>query len=80
MSFLEKLFGSNEREVNKFRPLVEKINSFEPSLQGLSADELKQKTEEFRKRLTAGETVDDILGEAYAVVREVAKRVIGERH
>ncbi|MBP9728029.1 MAG: preprotein translocase subunit SecA [Candidatus Moranbacteria bacterium] len=80
MSFLEKLFGSNEREVNKFRPLVEKINSFEPSLQGLSADELKQKTEEFRKRLTAGETVDDILGEAYAVVREVAKRAIGERH
>lgn len=80
MSFLEKLFGSNEREVNKFRPLVEKINSFESTLESLSADELKKKTEEFRKRLTAGETVDDILGEAYAVVREVAKRVIGERH
>ena len=80
MSFLEKLFGSNEREVKRFHPLVEKINSFESALQNLSSDDLKGKTEDFKKRLVAGETLDDLLPEAYAVVREVAKRVIGERH
>lgn len=80
MSFLEKLFGSNEREVERFRPLGEKINTYEGAMQALSLDELKGKTEVFKKRLTAGETLDDILPEAYAVVREVAKRVIGERH
>ena len=80
MSFLEKLFGSNEREVNKFRPLVEKVGAFESPLQSLSDDELKEKAAEFKKRLAAGETLDDLLPEAFAVVREVAKRVIGERH
>ncbi len=80
MSFLEKLFGSNEREVNRLRPLVVTINSFEVSLQSLSLDELKNKSVLFRERLAAGATLDDILPEAYAVVREVAKRVIGERH
>jgi preprotein translocase subunit SecA len=80
MAFLEKLFGSNEREINKFRPLVEKINACELALQSLSDDELKNKTEEFKKRLSNGGTLDDILPEAYAVVREAAKRVIGERH
>ena len=80
MSFLEKLFGSNEREVNKLRPIVEKINTFEATLQNLSDDELKQKTADFKKRLADGATLDDILPEAYAVVRETAKRVIGERH
>ncbi|MDP2838025.1 MAG: preprotein translocase subunit SecA [Candidatus Moranbacteria bacterium] len=80
MSFLEKIFGSNEREVRKFLPIVAKINAFEPALQILSLDDLKKKTEAFKVRLTAGETIDDLLPEVYAVVREVAKRVIGERH
>src|SRR3990167_1407139 len=80
MSFFEKLFGSNEREINKLRPLVEHINVFEPTLQTLSDDDLKGKTEEFKKRLSQGATLDDILPEAFAVVRETAKRVIGERH
>lgn len=80
MAFLEKLFGSNEREISKFRPLVEEINTYEPVIQVLSDDELKSKTEEFKKRLVEGETLDNILPEAYAVVREVAKRMIGERH
>src|SRR3989337_206577 len=84
MAFLEKLFGSNEREIIGFRPLVETINTFEPALQALSDDALKGKAQEFKKRLSpptgGGETLDDILPEAYAVVREVARRVIGERH
>ncbi len=80
MSFLEKLFGSNEREVNKFRPLVEEINAFDSDMQKLSDDALKAKTEEFRTRLSQGETLDDLLPEAFAVVREVAGRIIGERH
>src|SRR3990167_5452578 len=84
MAFLEKLFGSNEREINRFRPLVETINTFEPALQALSDDALKGKAQEFKQRLSpptgGGETLDDILPEAYAVVREVARRVIGERH
>lgn len=80
MSFLEKLFGSNEREVNRLRPLVDKINTFDSAMQALSLDELKHKTVSFRERLASGETLDELLPEAYAVVREVAKRVIGERH
>src|SRR3990167_6033516 len=80
MAFLEKLFGSNEREINKFRPLVETINAFEPALKALSDDELKGKAASFKGRLAAGETLDDILPEAYAGVREGAERVIGERH
>lgn len=80
MSFLEKLFGSNEREVDRLRPIVEKINAFEVTIQGLSSPELKQKAAAFKARLSTGESIDDILPEAYAVVREVAKRVIGERH
>lgn len=80
MSFFQKLFGSNEREINKLRPIVEKINSFEESLIKLADEELFAKTEEFRERVKKGETLDDILPEAFAVVRETAKRVIGERH
>jgi preprotein translocase subunit SecA len=80
MSFLEKIFGSNEREINKFRPLVEEINAFEPAMQTLSDDAIKGKVQIFKDRLAQGETLDDILPEAFAVVREVAKRVIGERH
>jgi preprotein translocase subunit SecA len=80
MAFFTKLFGSNQREIGKLQPMVEKINSFEPSVQKLSDEELKNKTQEFRERLKKGENLDEILPEAFAVVREAAKRVINERH
>ncbi|MDP6685896.1 MAG: preprotein translocase subunit SecA, partial [Candidatus Omnitrophota bacterium] len=78
---LNKIIGTqNEREIKKLQPLVEKVNSFEPEIKALSDPELSQKTESFRKRLAGGETLDDILPEAFAVVREVAWRTIGMRH
>jgi len=78
---LTKIFGSkNEREVKGLRPLVEVVNSWEPKVQGLSDAQLKAKTDEFRDRLTHGETLDDLLPEAFAVVREASKRTLGLRH
>ncbi len=80
MSFFQKLFGSNEREIAKIRPLVDVINSHDAVTTTLSDAALQAKTDEFRKRLSSGETLEDILPEAYAVVREAARRAIGERH
>jgi len=84
MIFFKKLFGSNEREIAKFQPIVDQINSFEPQIRKLSDEELKGKTKEFRERLNppagGGESLDDLLPEAFAVVREAADRVINERH
>ena len=70
----------SQREVKKVMPLVKKINSLEPEMEKLSAGELAAKTEEFKKRLADGTKLDDILPEAFAVVREASKRVIGLRH
>src|SRR6266567_2612477 len=80
MTLFSKLFGSNEREINKVRPIVEKINSFEEAMIKLTDEDLTGKVLEFRERLKKDETSDDILPEAFAVVREVAKRVNGTRH
>ena len=81
MSFLTKLFGDpNAKVIAEIQPLLEKINSFEPVLQALSDVDLKAKTPEFKNRLETGETLDDILPEAFAVVREASKRVTGMRH
>src|SRR5688572_10486060 len=80
MSLLATLFGSNEREIRKFSPLVEKVNTFESTLSALSDEALREKSGEFRARLEKGETLADLLPEAFAVVREAAKRTIGERH
>ncbi|HEX4892802.1 MAG TPA: preprotein translocase subunit SecA [Hyphomicrobiaceae bacterium] len=78
---LAKVFGTqNERELKKLRPYVSQINAFEPALQALSDEQLKAKTAEFRGRLAAGEALDDVLPEAFAVVREAGKRVMGMRH
>ena len=78
---LSKIIGTqNEREIKRLRPLVEKINSFEPEVQKLSDAELSEKTGQFKKRLQDGETLDDVLPEAFSVVREVAKRTINMRH
>ena len=80
MKFLTKLFGSNERVIEKLKPLADQVNTFEQSIRALSDESLQAKTAEFRKRLAGGETLDDILPEAFAVVREGAHRTIGQRH
>lgn len=75
------LFGSaNERLVKKLFKIVEKINALEPDFQKLSDENLKAKTDEFRHRLKNGETLDDVLPEAFAAVREAAQRTLGQRH
>ncbi len=81
MSFLTKIFGDpNRRAIDKYKPVVEKINQLEPQFECFSIEELKVKTDEFKKRLQKGETLDDLLPEAFAAVREAAKRTIGQRH
>ena len=81
MSFLSKIFGdANEKYVKNLQPIVEKINSFESEVAKLSAEQLKVKTKEFKERLQKGETLDDILPEAFACVREAAKRTLNQRH
>ena len=81
MGFLEKVFGSySDKEIKKIKPIVEKINSLEPEMVALSDDELRAKTDEFKARIADGATLDDILPEAFAVVREASKRVLGMRH
>ena len=79
MGIIKKLFNYSEKEVKRVMPLVEKINGLEDSMKKLSDSELRQKTEEFKKRLAEGETLDDLLPEAFAVVREAAVRVLGMR-
>ncbi len=79
--FLQRLVGNNSaREIKKMRTIVEQINGFEDQLIGLSDTSLAGKTREFKQRLENGETLDDILPEAFAVVREASKRVLGMRH
>ena len=81
MRILEKIFGSqNERYLKKIAPLVDKINKFEASIKHLSDNQLREKTLEFKKRLKNGETLDDLLPEAFACVREAAWRTLGQRH
>ena len=80
MDFLKNIFGSNERVIGSLQPVVDDVNAFTGTVETLSDSELRTKTEAFRARLAKGETEDDILPEAFAVVREAAKRVIGERH
>jgi preprotein translocase subunit SecA len=78
---LKKMVGSkNDRELNHLWPMVDEINSLEPEMAALSDADLADKTPEFRERLEAGETLDDLLPEAFAVVREAARRTIGQRH
>lgn len=80
-SLLSRLFGSqNDRSLAKLRPLVTAINQLEPTMAGLDDQALAAKTAEFRQRLAAGETEDKLLPEAFAVVREASKRVLGLRH
>ncbi len=81
MGFLEKIFGTHsERELKLVYPIVDKIEALEPAMEKLSDEELRNKTQEFKNRLKNGETLDDLLVEAYAVVREASKRTLGMRH
>src|SRR3989338_4176321 len=81
MSILTKILGDpNAKAVDELRPVVGKINLLEPAVQALSNEALKAKTDEFRTRLAAGETLDDLLPDAFATVREAAKRTLGQRH
>lgn len=80
-TILKKVFGTkNDRELKRLWPLVRYINSLEPHIASLSDAQLRGKTEEFKRRLNSGETLDDLLPEAFAVVREVSRRTIGMRH
>lgn len=79
LQLLRKLFDTSDRDVKQIAPTVERINALEPQMAELSDIELKAKTEEFRKRLAAGETLNDILPEAFAVVREASLRLLGMR-
>ncbi len=81
LKIAKKLFGSeNDRKLKKMRPLVNKINGLEDSFIALTDEQLKAKTAEFKSRFEAGETLDDLLPEAFAAVREAAKRTLGQRH
>ena len=81
MKLLEKIFGTySGREIKKIEPLVDKIEQIEEELKKLSDEELRAKTDEFKKRIENGETLDDILPEAYATVAEASSRVLGMRH
>jgi preprotein translocase subunit SecA len=80
-TLLAKVLGTqNERELKRLRPLVEQINTLEPAIRGLSDDQLKGKTAEFRERVSRGATLDDLLPEAFAVVREAGRRTLNMRH
>jgi preprotein translocase subunit SecA len=80
-SLAKSLFGSsNERYVNSIRKIVARINAFEPEFEAYSDEQLKAQTQKFRDRLDAGETLDDVLPEAFATVREASKRTLGMRH
>ncbi|MBR1444192.1 MAG: preprotein translocase subunit SecA, partial [Firmicutes bacterium] len=80
-AFLEKLFGNySDKEIKRIMPLVAKINDLESTMQALSDDELKAKTQEYKERYQNGESLDDLLPEAFATVREASVRVTGMRH
>src|SRR5687768_16614450 len=78
---LAKVFGTqNDRELKRLRPIVDRVNELEPATQALSDDQLRAKTAEFKERVAAGESLEDLMAEAFAVVREAGKRVLQMRH
>jgi preprotein translocase subunit SecA len=81
LTFFQRIFGSNnDRKVKTMQGRVQRINALEPKIEALSDSELRGKTEEFRARLAEGASLDDLLEEAFAVVREAARRTLGQRH
>jgi len=79
LNALKNLFDDNAREIKRLKKIVDVINSLEPEIKALSDEALRSKTEEFKERITRGETLDDLLPEAFAVVREASSRVLGMR-
>ena len=81
MKVVDKIFGTHsQRELKRINPLVNKIEELRPAMQALSDEELRGKTEEYKKRLAEGATLDDLLPEAFATVREAARRVLNMEH
>ena len=81
MNIVQKIFGTHSaRELKRITPLVDKIESLRPDMQALTDEALREKTQEFKKRLDEGATLDDLLPEAYAAVREAARRVLNMEH
>ncbi|GIP40996.1 protein translocase subunit SecA [Paenibacillus sp. J31TS4] len=81
LGLVKKMFGdSNEREIKRYLRTVETINALEPEMQALSDEQLRGKTDEYKERLAKGETLDDLLPEAFATVREASRRVLNKRH
>lgn len=81
MKVIEKVFGTHsERELKRIEPIVDKIEALQGAMRELSDEELKNKTKEYKKRFEEGETLDDLLPEAFATVREAAKRVLNMEH
>lgn len=80
-TLIKKIVGSkNERELKRIRPIIQQINALEPEIRPLTDDQLRAKTSEFKERIDRGESLEEILPEAFAVVREAARRTLGERH
>src|SRR5580765_7094126 len=80
-ALLAKVVGTqNERELKRLRPIVGQVNAFEPAIQALSDEQLRAKTPELRERISRGAPLDDLLPEAFAVVREAGRRVLNMRH
>ena len=81
MGFFDKVFGTHsEREVKRILPLVDKIEGLRPTMMALSDEQLRAKTDEYKQRYQNGESLDDLLPEAFATVREAARRVLGMEH
>src|SRR3989344_3797332 len=81
MKIFTRIFGdSHQKFVKKLQPIVENINSFEEKVRGLSDEQLKEKTKELQQQLTNGKTIDDVLSESFALVREAGKRTLNQRH
>ena len=81
MSIVDKVFGTHsERELKRITPIVDRIESLKPQMEALSDEELRGNTKKFKERLAAGETLDDLLPEAYATVREASRRVLHMEH
>ena len=80
VKFFSKLLDSNEKELKRLQPYVDRVNALEPEFEKLTDADLRARTDEFKKRYQDGTSLDDLLPEAFAAVREAAKRTLGQRH